>query len=247
MDPYYSDELVTIYHGDCRDVLPTLAVDAVVTDPPYGTGYYVTDKAILTGELMASWVEQYRTVMVFGYPERLVGLCVAAEVVPVEWVTWWPTNGAVRGTNLSGLWKETECVAAFGEHVFEDLRVERESGSFRHDVKRWADDNSHKRRGTSHGNPETRRCPDVWRDASPNLGFNIKRRNHPNEKPVTVMARLLEATPPGVVADPFMGSGSTLVAARQLGRRCIGIEVEERYCEVAVRRLDQQTLALVGD
>ena len=67
---------------------------------------------------------------------------------------------------------------------------------------------------------------------------------HPNEKPVSLMVRLLQKCPPGVVADPFMGSGTTLRAAKDLGREAIGIEIEERYCEIAAKRLAQEILAL---
>jgi DNA modification methylase len=73
-----------------------------------------------------------------------------------------------------------------------------------------------------------------------------ERRVHPTQKPVFLMARIIEErTRPGdLVCDPYMGSGSTLLAARQLGRRAIGIEIDEHYCNVAVRRLEQSAFAL---
>ena len=79
----------------------------------------------------------------------------------------------------------------------------------------------------------------------PGVATGNRRRVHPTQKPVTLMKRLInDFFPTGVIADPFMGSGTTLRAAKDLGRKAIGIEIDERYCEAAVERLAQGVLSL---
>jgi site-specific DNA-methyltransferase (adenine-specific) len=232
MRPYYDDGTVTIYHGDCRDVLSALEGDVLITDPPYGTKNYASDLDVLSGELLRDWIARFALVTVFGWPERLVALCLEAGHVPDEWITWWPTNArAGRGFNRTGLLRETECIAAFGAGEWGLLRQQRVVTT-----TRIPD-------GGLRGVPQTdqARMGDVWRDEVPNANPNQPPKLHPNEKPIGVLRRLVKVSS-GTILDPFTGSGTTLRAAKDLGRRAIGIELEERYCEVAAERCAQDVL-----
>jgi site-specific DNA-methyltransferase (adenine-specific) len=213
MKPYYEHDGITIYHGDCREILPTLKADVVVTDPPYGTNAYSWDKLppnILIGPRA-----------VFGrLPEMLPLLTSAPDLV----LTWWPSNGDCIGRSRSGVHRQAHIIAVWG-HEGEVRKRNAAASSIR---MGWT---------------KPALMPDVWTDPHPHAGFHKTNYSHPTEKPVSLMGRLIRlmGSHP-IVLDPFMGSGTTLVAAKLEGRRAIGIEIEERYCEIAAKRLAQGVL-----
>jgi hypothetical protein len=235
MTPYYQDDLVTIYHGDSGDLAPRIGADVLVTDPPYGTRAYATDLPV--GDLLSDWLRRWTNAAVFGWPENLVDLCRRAERTPDDWIVWWPTNADLRRGSPEGHTpREAEHITLFGP-----IRWSRGKPLGRTLAALYQGANS---RGEVPNSPEGKKWGDVWTDPSPGLGFQWRQRQHPNEKPVPLMTRLLSIVADGSVLDPFMGSGSTLVAAKALGRKAIGIEIEERYCEIAATRCSQEVLGL---
>lgn len=217
MKPYYQDASVTIYHGDCREVIPTLALDdcVVITDPPYGIAHKSNHVAPTT---TARWMNSaiandgdvsVRNFVLSSFTEWICfGSHKAALPPGVRGTLVWDKGPSSGMGDLSFPWKLS------WELVFV-------SGS------RWS---GHRDEGVIKGHHIVTRA---------SMG-----RMHPNEKPVTLMQTLIAKHPAACVLDPFMGSGSTLVAAKNLGRTAFGIEVDERYCEIAARRCSQETLDL---
>lgn len=216
--PYYSDELVTIYHGDCRVVDVWLGADILVTDPPYGTR--LTSRA--NGNAG-------------GYGRRYVhgrgrdGVTIANDddtlVRDAALAMWGDRPACVFGSPRQA----DPPIAVADRLVWDKKRPGMNAGPWR-----YRHESIYVTAGFVRTNDAAVSIIEAWPDQS----------DHIHAKPHTLMLRLVGAAPPGVIADPFMGSGSTLVAARELGRTCIGIEVDERYCEIAARRLDQGVLAL---
>ena len=216
-EPYYSDDLVTLYHGDCLEIGEWLEADVLVTDPPYGTqfsaenpgggygrrqnagpgaaGFVIANDATTETRdaALARWGA--KPAMVFGSP-RL-------PEPPGEWVDRLVWDKKRPGMN-GGPWRYRH------ETIYVSAGFERRSNESVSILTAWPD-----------------------------------QKLHIHAKPVPLMQALVDCAPfTAVVADPFAGSGATLVAATGLGRRAIGVELEERYCELIAKRLSNQTMSL---
>lgn len=204
--PYYCDELVTLYHGDCREITAWRTADVLVTDPPYGMGYVSGWRAApITGDANAA-IRDVALVLWGDRPALVFGTWRVARPPATRTVLVWDKGEWPGMGDLALPWGPShEEIYVLGEGFV----GAREGTVLR--VRRLG--------ATSSATPE-----------------------HPTPKPVSLMERLLEKCPPGQVADPFAGAGATLVAAKGLGRRAVGVEVEERYCEIAARRLAQGAL-----
>ena len=212
--PYYSDEWVTLYHGDCREITAWLDAGVLVTDPPYGIGWTKgTNVARLSRSHAGIQNDEdtsVRDAVLEGWgarPAVVFGSFYAPFPAGVRQVLAWrkPHGCGVVGST-TGYRRDVEPVFLVGDWPTVDAA--------------WSS------MLVSGGNI---------------AGINAE-TGHPHTKPQDVLTVLLEHCPPGTVADPFAGSGSTLVAAKRLGRKAIGVELDERYCEIAAKRLAQGVL-----
>ena len=207
MTPYYSDDLVTIYHGDCREWMPD--ADVIVTDPPYGMDWNFTGQG--SGKnARGSTTSRFKAVTIEGDREDFDPTFLLGYRHVVIWGFHHFPQHLTRGSVLVWVKKYADAYDTFLSDA--DLAwVKGGSGVY------------------------------LSRPIVPN-SFE---RFHPTPKPVEIMVWSIEkAGGTGTVLDPFMGSGSTLVAAKSLGRKAIGIEIEERYCEIAAKRCSQEVLGL---
>lgn len=216
--PYWSDEHVTLWLGDCRTVTEWFMADVLVTDPPYGRGWRQGAEPSKNGErhdgiagdqdtglrdwALSAWGN--RVALVFG---DLMLAPPAGNKLTLGYRK--PPNAGTRGA-MGGYRRDLEAIYLLGP---------------------W-------RSGIGGRSSVIATGARSQSGAAGTPG----RYGHPHAKPVDVMETLIAACPPGVIADPFAGSGSTLIAARNQGRRAIGVEIHEPYCEQAARRLAQSDL-----
>jgi len=213
MKPYYEDNAVTIYHGDCREILPSLPkVDLVLTDPPYG----IENNCDYTAKFTS------------GVGRALKGgrthNAIHADNAPFdptpflkfkEIILWGANNYCDKLPRGGGwlVWQKQLNSSRF----MSDCELAWFNGS------------------------RMIRCFDYARNEG-EYPSDTRPRFHPTEKSTLLMKWCLSFTKSPIVLDPFMGSGTTLRAAKDLGRKAIGIEIEEKYCEIAAKRMSQEVL-----
>lgn len=235
MNPYYDKDGITIYHGSCLDVLPTLdAVDHVITDPPYSE--HVHGKQWISKALNEHGDKRAATAFTeLGFdaltPEVRAAVLAHAHRLATRWtlaftdlesVAQWQADAITEGMDYvrTCIWDKVDSAPQFtGDrpaNSAEAIVVLHPLGK-----KRW---NGGGRRN-------------VFRHA---VNEEKGAKPHPSTKPLSLMRELVDLfTDPGdLILDPFMGSGTTLVAAKEAGRRAIGIELEEKYCAIAKKRLE---------
>jgi site-specific DNA-methyltransferase (adenine-specific) len=220
--PYFADDLVTLYHGDCREITAWLGADVLVTDPPYGRGWGQHGTAVRRG-----WRD-----------DSHAGIANDRSTAARDAVltAWGDLPALVFGDFLS-------VPSGTKQVLIYDKGIQAAFMGALAGFRRNAEAEYLAGRGWPTG-LGGRSC--VLTTEGPTGGNLTRRYGHPHAKPVDVMETLIAACPVGTVADPFAGSGSTLVAARNLGRKAIGVEIDERYCEMAARRLSQGAFPLVG-
>mgnify|MGYP001566311637 CR=1 FL=1 len=216
MTPYYEHGGITIYHGDCREILPSLPkVDLVLTDPPYGIrhnfeghgGGGAHNRRNLIRLIGDDILFDPRFLLKIGKEQIIFGADHFHSLLPStgSWIAWDKLDGMES-------WD-----------TFSDVEFAWHSCQHRARIFRMK-----------------------WKGiACVKAGENGGRREHPTQKPMALISWcVILSNSTGTILDPFMGSGTTLRAAKDLGRKAIGIEIEEKYCEIAAKRLAQEVLAL---
>lgn len=227
--PYFQRNGITIYHGDALEILPELrggAVDLIVTDPPYVIGAVsagnMASKSGGWGDMMNSsrWFRDW--------------YCMAKRLLKPTGAFWtfcnWRSLPVVMKAGIDAEWAITSLLVWdkdwIGPGGVVGLRP-----SYELVALLSMPDFTIPNRG----------IPDIWKEA----WSSFKPNGHPAEKPVSLLSRLIQVS--GVqrdacILDPFMGSGSTIRAAANLGLSAVGIEAEEKWCEIAASRLSQEVM-----
>ena len=228
LPPYYQDDYVTIYNCDSLTAMEALSPsDIIITDPPYGInfnrGYKKEYEQLVSGDdgftvmfFLDEMLNQYKNKLKIG---GAIYLFTRYDVMPY----WWLKMKRYFIMKNIIIWDK-------GGGGIGDLE-----GNYANDYEMiiYATNGRHILTGKREGA--------VWKIPK------AKTEHHPTQKPEDIIKKIIEKSCPanGLILDPYMGSGTTLVAAKSLGRKAIGIEIEKKYCEVAVKRLQNLQINLV--
>lgn len=244
-EPYYSEPGITIYHGDCREILPHLEpVDLVLTDPPYGETSLEWDKDA------TDWIRLCEPIIL---PSGSIWCFGSMRSFMRQWLHWgrWKFAQDVVWEKQNGSGFCTDRFKRVHEHVVQWYRGSWDA-IYKCPVRHPKNHDTNK---SLRGRGKTPHRGDIG--ALPYLddGMRMVRSviatpncnsfaEHPTQKPTGLLEVFILSSCPidGIVLDPFAGSGSTIVAAKDLGRKAIGIEISEAYCEIAVNRLRQEVI-----
>ena len=214
MKPYYQDEAVTIYHSDCRDILPTLKdIDLIITDPPYGISYnsgyykYGNPHKPVVGDL--------------SYPVEILNVCLRLATRAVFTFCRWDILHILPKPESVIVWVKNNWSAGDLQHEYGRMW----------EAIAFYPRSQHKFIGRP---SDVIHCDRIAPTAL----------THPTEKPIPLLKQIIKANVGTTILDPFAGSGTTLMASKELGRRCIGIEIKEEYCETAALRCSQMVFDL---
>lgn len=195
--PYYEEENIKIYCGDCLEIMPEIGerVNLILTDPPYNVGFDEWDSFEDTDKLFSLFEGKEILIIpgianIFKYPEP-------------KWIIAWVKAGSTR-RNITGGFNHWEPVFYYGERkIMVDMIY----------------------------------LPDCVNHSQGNI--------HPCPKPLKLFKWLLSSLSfcDDLILDPFMGSGTTLVAAKELRRKAVGIDIERKYCDIAIQRLRQEVIS----
>ena len=240
MKPYYEHAGISIFHGDCREVLPQLetsSIDLIFADPPYGHGNHDGDlnsrlnehRGLDNAPIANDSPEEMRLVLSAMLLQAVRVMrpdccCCCCGGGPRPTFAWVAQRMDSEGLQFfhSVIWDKLNPGLGWRyRRQHEMVMIAHRAGG----KLRWADEDF----------------------ATPNIVPVLpdRVRFHPNEKPLELVSKFVSwhSLPGDLVLDPFMGSGTTLRAAKDLGRRAIGIEIEEKYCEIAARRMQQEVLS----
>ena len=242
LKPYYKHGGITIYHADCRETLPGLTADVVVTDPPYGETNLDWDVEV------DRWVSVVRAPQLWCFGSMRFWMRNAKVFELANWyfaqeIIWEKHNGSSFHADRFKRVHEFMChwYKTPWSDLYREVQVTADASA--RAVRRKMKPAHLGRVGDSSyqsvdGGPRLMRSVIFAKSCH---GDAL----HPTQKPTEILKPLIaySCRSGGTVLDPFCGSGSTLIAARELGRSAIGIDIEEKYCEIAAKRLSQEVLS----